>query len=538
MRFGEIPSRDAEGSILAHSVTLPGKTLKKGRVLAAADIAALTDAGVDTVIACTLGSDDVHEDKAATDLAAAATGTGLSRSAAFTGRVNLIADTDGILVYDPTQLNALNSVNEGITLAALPPYSRVAPRQMAATAKIIPFGVPAEALASALPTEPLFTVHPFRPVTLVLIQTVLDGTKSSVLDKTDRVMEQRAAALGATLAPPDRCAHSEAALADALSRAAETAPAAITVVGASAIVDRRDVIPAAIERCGGTIDHFGMPVDPGNLLLLGRIGSIPVIGAPGCVRSPKPNGYDWVMERLVAGLPVTPQSIMAMGVGGFLKEIPSRPRPRAQEDDDGQPERPRIAGLLLAAGLSRRMAPRNKLLEDLGGIPVVRRSAEILLASDLEGVVAVTGNAADRVKAALDGLDIDCIDNPLFDQGMAESVKRGLTRLPGWATGALFALGDMPTLKVDTVNRLIAGFDPTEGRSICVPVYNGQRGNPVLFARRYFAEIMDLSGDRGAKSLIAAYPDEVAEIQVDDPGVLVDLDTPEALAAIRDKFGS
>ena len=132
------------------------------------------------------------------------------------------------------------------------------------------------------------------------------------------------------------------------------------VAGASAIVDRRDVIPAAIERRGGTIEHFGMPVDPGNLLLLGRLGEVPVLGLPGCARSPKVNGFDWVLQRLLAGLPVGAEDIMRMGAGGLLAEIPRGPyrvpAPAARRKPVAQPpQRPAIAALILAAGQSRRM---------------------------------------------------------------------------------------------------------------------------------------------------------------------------------------
>lgn len=533
MEFGPVPAADSAGAILAHSLALPGRKLKKGRLLTDEDAAAIAEAGIAQVTVCRLGPDDVHEDEAAARLAAATAGSGLKASAPFTGRVNLIAGTEGLLIYDPAALDALNRVDEGITLAALPPYSRVSARQMAATAKIIPFGVPGSSLEAALPPAALMRVAPFRDVPLALIQTVLDDTKASVLDKTEAVMAARAGGVGATALPPARCRHDEADLTMALKAALAQVPAAVTIVGASAIVDRRDVIPAAIEACGGTVEHFGMPVDPGNLLLLGRVGGVPVIGAPGCVRSPKPNGYDWVLERLVAGVAVDGAGIMGMGAGGFLKEIPSRPLPRAEAEEAKASATPRIAGILLAAGQSRRMGPENKLLADLDGRPMVRHAAETLLAADLDGITVVTGHEAARVRDALDGLPLAFTDSPAYAQGLAETVKRGIAALPEDTDGALIALGDMPRLKAETVAKLIAAFDPVEGRSICVPAHRGKRGNPVLFARRFFPEILELSGDSGAKSLLGAYEDQVAEVAVDDPGILLDLDTPEALAAAR-----
>src|SRR5207247_3550875 len=158
----------------------------------------------------------------------------------------------------------------------------------------------------------------------------------------------------------------------------------VFVHGASAIVDRRDVIPEAVVAAGGRVDHFGMPVDPGNLLLLGHVGDTPVLGLPGCARSPQVNGFDWVLERLVSGLPVGPREIMRMGSGGLLAEIPSRPLPRAaaspapnaKPPERAPPPGPRIAALLLAAGQSRRMGGPNKLLADIDGRPMVARVAE------------------------------------------------------------------------------------------------------------------------------------------------------------------
>lgn len=533
MQFGPVPPTECAGAILAHSLDAGGKRFKKGRLLSEADAQALTEAEVAEVIVCRLGPDDVHEDAAANQLAARVIGTGLHPSEAFTGRVNLIADREGLLIYDPEALDRVNAEDEGITLAALPPYSRVVPRQMAATAKIIPFGVPRSALDVACPEASLFRIAGFQPKKLGLIQTELPTVKPSVLDKTDTVMANRAASVGSTLLPPLRAAHREAPLAARLQDSLDQGAEIIVVIGASAIVDRRDVIPAAIEACGGTITHFGMPVDPGNLLLLGEVSSIPVIGAPGCVRSPKPNGFDWVLERLAAEVPVDRQSIMRMGAGGFLKEIPSRPLPRAETEPVPVATVPHVAGLLLAAGQSRRMGPENKLLADLDGKPMVRHAAETLQASKAEGLTVVTGHETEAVRACLSDFPARFAFNADYALGLAETVKRGIAALPDSAEGVLICLGDMPRLRVETLNKLIAAFDPQEGRAICVPVYQGKRGNPVLFARRFFPEILELSGDTGAKALIGAYEDHVVEITVEDPGVLLDLDTPQALAQAR-----
>jgi molybdenum cofactor cytidylyltransferase len=369
-----------------------------------------------------------------------------------------------------------------------------------------------------------------------LIQTRLPGMKESILDKTVEVTRSRLASLGSRLSEERRSAHVVTDLAAEIRTAASARPGLILIAGASAIIDRRDVIPAAIVACGGTIEHFGMPVDPGNLILLGRLDGKPVLGLPGCARSPKENGFDWVLQRLLAGIAVTREDIMRMGAGGLLAEIPSRPLPRAEVGSAAPqapvaPRRPRIAALILAAGQSRRMGEVNKLLIEIDGKPMVRRVAETVLASSASPVVAVLGHERDRVRAAFGGTKVRCIYNPDFAGGISTSLKRGLATLPDDIDGVLVCLGDMPLLGTGEIERLIAAFNPTEGRAIIVPTRRGKRGNPVLWARRFFPEMQEIAGDVGARHLIGAYPEAVVEIEMDGEGVVLDIDTPEALAA-------
>jgi len=162
-----------------------------------------------------------------------------------------------------------------------------------------------------------------------LIQTTVAKTSEKMLTKTARVTAERVTFLGGRIVREVRMAHERGAIADAISGFKRREADLIVVAGASAIADRRDTVPAGIEMAGGRIAHFGMPVDPGNLLLLAYLADgRPVVGLPGCARSPKFNGFDLVLGRLFAGLSVDAADIMAMGVGGLLQEIKSRPRPR------------------------------------------------------------------------------------------------------------------------------------------------------------------------------------------------------------------
>jgi molybdenum cofactor cytidylyltransferase len=549
VKFGEVPVAEAEGAILAHSLKLGSAALKKGRVLSAADLELVAGAGLSAITVARLEEGDVGEDAAAERVAAAAVGRGVSAAPPFTGRVNLHAEERGVLVFDRDRVDRLNLVDEAITLGTLPPFSVVEPRQMIATIKIIPFAASEEAVKHcvkvAIDAGPLLLVAPFRALSAGLIQTRLPGLKESVLDKTGEVTEGRLAALGCKLALEVRCAHKAAELAasirDALARGIDM----LLIHGASAILDRRDVIPAAIEAAGGRVDHFGMPVDPGNLLLLGHVGDKVVLGLPGCARSPKVNGFDWVLERLVAGLPVGGAEIMRMGSGGLLAEIPSRPLPRAEarapsaKEKEKSPPGPRIGALLLAAGQSRRMGGPNKLLAEIPGssprtsLPMVALVAQRLLASRARPIIAVLGNRADDIDAALGRLPVERVRNPDFADGLSTSLRRGLAALPEDLDGVLVCLGDMPLISGRHLDRLIAAFNPIEGRAIVVPTRRGKRGNPVLWARRFFPEMAQIAGDVGARHLIGEHAEFVAEVEMEDDAILVDIDTPEALAALQ-----
>jgi molybdenum cofactor cytidylyltransferase len=274
-----------------------------------------------------------------------------------------------------------------------------------------------------------------------------------------------------------------------------------------------------------------MPVDPGNLLILAEIAGRPLVGAPGCARSPKENGFDWVLQRLLAGLDVTPDDIAGLGVGGLLMEIVSRPAPRLAPAERPAGER-RVGAVVLAAGRGTRMATENKLLADVGGRPLVAHAVAAAAAGGCGPVVVVTGHAAPAVRAALAGHDVAFVHNGDYAEGMSTSLKAGLAALPDDVEAVVVLLGDMPAVDGGLVARLVAAYEPARGQLIAVPVAGGRRGNPVLIARRFFAELKTVRGDVGAREVIRAYPEAVVEVAA-DAAALIDLDTPEALARFR-----
>lgn len=537
MRFGEVETDGAAGAILAHSVRLPDGTLRKGRILDGDDVERLRAAGVDTVTVARLDDGDLSENDAAAQIADALARGGLAASSGNTGRANLRAAAAGLVEIDADRIHRMNAVDEAITIATVPPFDAVADGQVVATVKVITFGVAEErvraCVAIATEGDAPIRIAAFGQPKIGFVQTTLPGLKQSVVEKASETMVARLSEMGLEPAEEVRCPHDEADVAKALGRLAAAGCDITLVLGASAIVDRRDTVPRAVADAGGEIEHLGMPVDPGHLTLLARVGAMRVLGIPGSARSPRLHGFDWILQRLVAGIEVGGADLTRLGVGGLLKEIHGRPMPREQEQDDMEDSPARIGAIILAAGQSRRMGRVNKLLAEVDGAPMVVHVARMLLASRAAPVVVVLGHQPDDVKAALAGLDVTFARNPDFATGLSSSLKAGIAALPDDVAGAVVALGDMPGVTTADVDALVDAFDPHAGRTICVPVHDGKRGNPVLWARRYFADMTSVSGDVGARHLIGENADQVCEVPRDNPGVLIDLDTPEALAAHR-----
>ncbi|WP_158743781.1 NTP transferase domain-containing protein [Acidisphaera sp. L21] len=529
MIFGPTALDDAEGAVLVHTHRVPGRVLKKGLVLDAAAIAGLRAAGLDPVVAARLEAGDVGEDAAARRIATALLGPGLTATRAATGRVNLTATTAGLLLADRDRIDAVNAVDEAVTVATLPNSTPVTAGEMVATIKIIPFAVPGCTMNAALEAcaGGAMRVLPWQPRRVGLVLTTLPGLKPSVIEGTVAATETRVLGVGGILLPPLQCPHRTEPIAAALRSLLEDGADLLLIAGASAVVDRRDVGPAGIVAAGGEILHFGMPVDPGNLICLGRIGDIPALVLPGCARSPKPNGIDLVLHRLATGLPVTGNTIARMGVGGLLKDVTARPLPRARATAGATPHG--VAAVILAAGQSSRMAPRHKLLvADSTGRAMVARVVDGVLASRARPVLVVTGHREDEVRAALAGRPVQFVTAPDFAAGLSASLRAGLAAMPATAAAALVVLGDMPLVTAATIDRLVDTYDPDEGRTIVVPSHDGEFGNPVLWDRRYFPAMMALTGDKGARSLLRQHGEAVAEVAVDDT-VLRDFDTADSL---------
>ncbi len=540
MKFGPIPTLEAEGSILAHSQPLASGKLSKGHLLQAADIARLTVEGISTVIVCRLEPGDLTEDEAAARLSTAIQPKGLSRSPASTGRVNFYASENGVFLADRAVVDRFNAVDSAITLACLSDRRDVRAGDLVATIKIIPLavsGASVERAAAILEQAYAFEVAPYRAHRVHLIATQLPSLKPSVMEKTARVLEARLMPSASRLVSERRVAHRAEAVAEALRAALEEtlperdAPPLIVVFGASAVADREDVIPSAIRLAGGDVTQVGLPVDPGNLLVLGRVDGVPVIGAPGCARSPKENGFDWVLNRILAGHPPGRAEMSGWGVGGLLMEIPSRPLPRLAATADADPAA--FGLVVLAAGRASRMGEggRHKLLAEFEGEPLVRRSVRQAVEAKCGPVTVITGHRSAEVAEALSGLGVQVEENPDFASGMASSLKVGLAAVEAQGLpGMMVLLADMPNVSSADIAALAQAYRKAGGKAVVRAVSDGQRGNPVVLPAATFEALKALEGDIGARPVIESAGLAVIDVEIGSAARL-DVDTPEAILA-------
>ena len=337
MKFGPVAIGLAEGGILAHSLSLPDKKLAKGWRLSREDCAALRAAGLEEVTVARLEPDDLGEDDAATFLSQALVPepgeAGIVLTPAHAGRVNLKSSRNGLFLVDAARLLHANAVDPAITVATLPPMARVAAGQIVGTVKIITYGVDRRLLTeAAAQAAGAPTVRGVKITSASLVLTETPGLDEKLIRKGRSSIATRLRTLGIDLKEVKTVPHRQDAVAGAI---AEAEGEIILILTAAATSDAHDVAPEALRLAGGTVDRFGMPVDPGNLLFLGRIGGKAVIGLPGCSRSLALNGADWVLERVACGLTPSAHDFAAMGVGGLLKDVPSRGRMRDADEADG-----------------------------------------------------------------------------------------------------------------------------------------------------------------------------------------------------------
>ena len=330
MIFGEIKTESSLNGILSSSLVLyENKDLikiKKGTVINEYLINLLLKNKIKSVFCAQLDEEDVEENKAVYDISKNIIGneqSNLNIQDPRQGRCNVISNINGLLVFDPEQLFSINSVTDEIGIASLKPYSYVKKNQIIASIKAIPFGIKRELLKKIVKkSNNCFKVLPFLKKNVHLIQSHNQNTLEKVLEKTVDITKKRLFSCGISKILEKKCNHEVVSLSKEIKNSIDEEADLILVFGASAICDKNDIVPKSLKENNGKILRLGMPVEPGNLILLGEIKNankiIYFIGMPGCARSPKENGVDWILWRFFCGLRISNDNINSMGNGGLL----------------------------------------------------------------------------------------------------------------------------------------------------------------------------------------------------------------------------
>ena len=526
MYFGQVKVNECVNSILAHTVTIDGKKFLKGRIISKEDQEYFVKNNLEYLICAKLAKKDIHEDNAANILAKMFNNNTLALEKAFTGRANILANESGLLVINEEKIRKFNKISNSITIATLQNNCIVHKGEMIATIKIIPFSIMEKSIKTIekINLKKSIQVQTYKAKKCALLLTHFNQENIKLNNISQKRIKERLDPLNCSINIIKTCEHNSNDITKNIKKFAEKDIDLILILGSSAIVDIRDKIPEAIVNSGGKIIRFGMPVDPGNLLLLGKIKNTPIIGLPGCARSPTLNGFDWVLERLLSGNAISNNDISDMGVGGLLKTINKRKTSLTKDI------KYKITNIILAAGQSKRMLNDNKLLIKINKKTMLATMITKSLNSSADNTVLVLGYQSDVIQEIIQDKNITTIVNKDFTKGLSSSLQCGISALPDDCDAAVIILADMPGITSTIIDNMINSFNPKKNNSIIIPTFNKKRGNPILLDRKFFPDILRVTGDKGAKDIIKNNKNSILEVPQKNSSVLNDIDTKEDLS--------
>lgn len=319
MKLQDISIDDSVGAILVHNIIGADgrKALSKGRVIRAEDIATLHALGRATVYAAKLDPTDVREDDAAARLARSVSGEAVEASNPSGGRVNLYSASAGFLRVDVEGLKKFNEL-PGVTLATVARFAPTAPKKMIATLKTVGLALPESVLREAEKIGAVLGVAAVKNQHVAIVLTGSENGRAKTQGTFTPPIRARVEELGAEVVSESYVAEKESEIARAIESALSAGAQLVIIAGETSIMDAEDITPRGIENAGGKIELYGAPVEPGNLVLLAYRGDIPILGAPGCVKSRETNVVDLILPRLLIGERVTRAEVNELAVGGLL----------------------------------------------------------------------------------------------------------------------------------------------------------------------------------------------------------------------------
>ncbi len=517
------PDERRDRAICAHGMQIHGMKFPKGSPLSL--LFHNIDLPIDSAVWLAEPDDnDWGEQKICDYLAPLLNGQNMRSEITKTGRVNFYATNDGLLAFDAPNCHQANGLSEHITLAILPPFQMVRRGQLCASLKILPYFVDENLVRQfgQLARQVQCAVHGFMGGRVHLLMTMTDDKRPEDYIKSAIMVQDKLQIYGYKTTTISYCRHDMQEICQKLTIKGEFD--VVCVMGAVAISDRADIVPRALCQLGGTIERFGMPMDPGNLLLLGKLGGAHFLGLPGCAKSRKLNGLDFILMRLSAGLNPTSQQIAQMGVNGILPEDFNRGALRAQKP--AIMSQPLIA--IMAAGLGRRMggdiAKPLVIFRDKPLIQwVIEACMTALPKAEIIVIINSTGQGK-KIEEFCKTLGVNAVENPQYAEGMASSLRLASHLALERKSALMVFCADMPNITPPTIEKIWREFQSSPTICAVQPKFGESFGHPVVLSPRLFAQIAEIQGDMGARQILQDAGEHRKIIEVLDAGILQDID--------------
>ena len=534
MKIFQKKIEDSCGYLLMHSVFLKDGRLRKGKIIDQDDIYVMKSSEIEMVYVGEYEQDDIPENDASSQIAKAIAMDEFLISPTLSGKTNITVSSDGLIEIDEDNVTKLNNLSPNVAISTLNNHDVIYRGDHILSVKIISYAISSlhlEKIISFLKKNRIIKLKAFKSMRIGVIYTTSKNEKQSLIEKTKKSIKSRISDYNSTIMDERIISHDYMTIKENVDQLKDSNINCILLFLSTSISDVNDIVPSVIDELGGEIKSFGMPVDPGNLTLNGKIQSVDIVVAAGSARSDSLNGLDWHLNCIHAGIEVTQDMVNSLGVGGLLKDIDfAIKRKRVSKAIDTK--KSNIAAVVLCAGESKRMGKKNKLLLQVEGKSLIKNYIEKISKSNVSEIVIVTGHQSDEIAKELDGYDLKFIHNEKYKEGMSTSLNTGINSLSDNINAAIICLPDMPMIGIYEINKLIEYYNPSIGNEICIATYNDQRGNPVLWDRKYFKKLMQIKGDKGGRYLLPKFLDKSVEVKLGE-AVTFDVDNETSFNIIN-----
>lgn len=527
-------TRESQGYILFHSVFINKGRIRKGKIINANDIKLMSASGIEELYVGSMEKGEIDENSASRIIGQAILSDNFSMSPTFSGKTNITSKYDGLFEIKENNVRKLNEISSNIAISSLNNHDIVYRGDHVLSVKSISYAIKysdVNNIVSFLSNENLINLKEFKPLKFGIIYSHSINEKNTLIAKTKKSIETRIRDYNSSIMFECTTNHDFNSLKESIKKLSLMDLDVVLLFLSSSVSDYNDIVPQIIIQLGGKITSFGMPVDPGNLTLSATLGKTNLIAAAGSARSDALNGLDWHLNCLHAGVVVNEKMVNSLGVGGLLKDIDFAIK-RKKISKTIMTKKANIAAVVLSAGQSKRMGEKNKLLLKVNGKSIIKNYIDNITKSNISEVIVVTGHESEDIMLELKNYNLKFVFNEKYKDGLSTSLRAGIKSLGKKIDAVMICLPDMPLIGIYEINKLIEFYNPSIGNEICIATSNQQRGNPVLWDKSYFNELMNIKGDKGGRDLLSNFLDKSVEVDLGE-AVAFDIDTNGSYALVK-----